>query len=65
MDLHPSIAALAATVEYGVSVGGTERRQLPDARCHATVIRGHPFDGILRASAAVGADLIVMGAHRK
>ncbi|WP_131233088.1 universal stress protein [Bradyrhizobium ottawaense] len=43
----------------------TERRQLPDARCHATVIRGHPFDGILRASAAVGADLIVMGAHRK
>ena len=39
--------------------------ELPDARCHATVIRGHPFDGILRASAAVGADLIVMGAHRK
>jgi nucleotide-binding universal stress UspA family protein len=39
--------------------------ELPDERCHATVIRGHPFDGILRASAAVDADLIVMGAHRK
>ncbi|MDX3968336.1 MAG: universal stress protein [Bradyrhizobium sp.] len=39
--------------------------ELPDERCHATVIRGHPFDGILRASAAVNADLIVMGAHRK
>lgn len=39
--------------------------ELHDARCHPTVIRGHPFDGILRASAAVGADLIVMGTHRK
>jgi len=39
--------------------------ELPDARCHATVIRGQPFDGILRTSAAMGADLIVMGAHRK
>ena len=39
--------------------------ELHDERCHPIVIRGHPFDGILRASAAVGADLIVMGAHRK
>ncbi|RXH00316.1 universal stress protein [Bradyrhizobium vignae] len=39
--------------------------ELHDARCHPIVITGHPFDGILRASAAVGADLIVMGAHRK
>ena len=29
------------------------------------VVTGDPFDGILRASAAVNADLIVMGAHRK
>lgn len=39
--------------------------ELHDARCHPTVVRGHPFDGILRAAAATGADLIVMGAHRK
>jgi nucleotide-binding universal stress UspA family protein len=29
------------------------------------VVTGDPFDGILRASAAVNADLIVMGTHRK
>lgn len=39
--------------------------ELNEARCHPTVVRGHPFDGILRAAAATGADLIVMGAHRK
>src|SRR4051794_30515881 len=39
--------------------------ELPDERCSATVIRGHPFDGILRTAAAVDADLVVMGAHRK
>lgn len=39
--------------------------ELHDARCHPMVVKGHPSDGILRASAAVGADLIVMGAHRK
>ncbi|MDA9445256.1 MULTISPECIES: universal stress protein [unclassified Bradyrhizobium] len=39
--------------------------ELHDARCYPTVVKGHPFDGILRAAAAVGADLIVMGGHRK
>ena len=31
----------------------------------ALVVEGDPFDGILRAAASTGADLIVMGAHRK
>jgi len=39
--------------------------ELHDARCHPTVVRGHPFDGILRAATSTGAELIVMGAHRK
>ncbi|WP_249155732.1 universal stress protein [Bradyrhizobium ottawaense] len=28
--------------------------ELHDARCYPTVVKGHPFDGILRAAAAVG-----------
>ena len=31
----------------------------------ALVVEGDPFDGILRAAASTGADLVVMGAHRK
>jgi universal stress protein E len=31
----------------------------------ALVVAGDPFDGILRAAESTGADLIVMGAHRK
>jgi nucleotide-binding universal stress UspA family protein len=34
-------------------------------RPRALVIAGDPFDGILRAAESTGADLIVMGAHRK
>src|SRR5688572_16149575 len=35
------------------------------ARCRPMVVAGNPFDGILRSAASIGADLIVMGAHRK
>ena len=31
----------------------------------STVVKGYPFDGILRAAEADGADLVVMGSHRK
>lgn len=39
--------------------------ELRDVSCYPTVIKGHPVDGISRAAAAAGADLVVMGAHRK
>jgi nucleotide-binding universal stress UspA family protein len=39
--------------------------ELRGVSCHPMVIAGDPFDGILRAAAAVGADLVVMGSHRK
>jgi universal stress protein E len=39
--------------------------ELHDVRCHPTVVKGYAFDGILRTAAAVGADLVVMGAHRR
>ncbi|WP_262297857.1 universal stress protein [Microvirga sesbaniae] len=39
-----------------------ELRGLPS---RPLVVAGDPFDGILRAAASTGADLIVMGAHRK
>jgi nucleotide-binding universal stress UspA family protein len=38
---------------------------LQGLRPRALVIAGDPFDGILRAAASAGADLVVMGAHRK
>jgi nucleotide-binding universal stress UspA family protein len=39
--------------------------ELRDIRVRPFVVRGDPFDGILRAAADVNADLIVMGSHRK
>jgi nucleotide-binding universal stress UspA family protein len=39
--------------------------QLQGVACHPLVVEGDPFEGILRAAAASGADLLVMGAHRK
>jgi universal stress protein E len=39
-----------------------ELRGLPS---RALVVAGDPFDGILRAATSTGADLVVMGAHRK
>jgi nucleotide-binding universal stress UspA family protein len=39
--------------------------ELRGLRPRALVVGGDPFDGILRAAASTGADLIVMGAHRK
>jgi nucleotide-binding universal stress UspA family protein len=39
--------------------------ELQGLRCRAVVVRGEPFDGILRTAASVAADLFVMGAHRK
>ena len=39
--------------------------ELHGLRPRALVVEGDPFDGILRAAASTGADLIVMGAHRK
>lgn len=39
--------------------------ELGDIKTSPLVVAGDPFDGILRTSASVKADLIVMGAHRK
>jgi universal stress protein E len=39
--------------------------ELRGLRPRALVVAGDPFDGILRAAASTGADLVVMGAHRK
>lgn len=39
--------------------------ELRDVQPRPMVVTGDPFDGILRAAAEVGADLIVMGTHRK
>jgi nucleotide-binding universal stress UspA family protein len=39
--------------------------ELAGLACRPVVVEGDPFAGILRAAASVGADLLVMGAHRK
>jgi len=39
--------------------------ELRAVQCRPMVVLGDPFDGILRTAAEVGADLVVMGAHRK
>jgi universal stress protein E len=39
--------------------------EMSAARSRPMVVAGNPFDGILRSAASIGADLIVMGAHRK
>jgi universal stress protein E len=39
--------------------------ELAGVECRPMVVSGNPFDGILRTAAAIEADLIVMGAHRK
>lgn len=39
--------------------------ELRAAWCRSMVVAGNPFDGILRSADSIGADLIVMGAHRK
>jgi universal stress protein E len=39
--------------------------ELQNIHCYPIVVKGQPFDGILRTAAAVDADLVVMGAHRK
>jgi nucleotide-binding universal stress UspA family protein len=39
--------------------------ELADSNARAVVVAGDAFDGILRTATTMGADLIVMGAHRK
>lgn len=39
--------------------------ELQGMQVHPKVVTGDPFDGILRAATEAGADLIVMGSHRK
>lgn len=39
--------------------------ELKDVQARPLVVTGDPFDGILRAAAEAGVDLIVMGSHRK
>jgi universal stress protein E len=39
--------------------------ELQGVRSQPSVVTGDPFDGILRTATEVGADLIVMGSHRK
>jgi nucleotide-binding universal stress UspA family protein len=39
--------------------------ELQGVACRPLVVGGDPFDGILRTARSIGADLIVLGAHRK
>jgi universal stress protein E len=39
--------------------------ELRAVQCRPMIIGGNPFDGILVSARSIGADLIVMGAHRK
>jgi nucleotide-binding universal stress UspA family protein len=39
--------------------------ELAESKARAVAVAGDAFDGILRTAATLGADLIVMGAHRK
>ena len=43
----------------------TAMPELRAVQCRSMVVTGDPFDGILRAAAAIEAELVVMGAHRK
>jgi len=43
----------------------TSMPELQGVQARAMAVTGDPFDGILRAATEVGADLIVMGTHRK
>lgn len=65
-DQPPDLVALErreAERILGEQIGAVaELRGLPS---RAMVVESDPFDGILRAAASTGADLIVMGAHRK
>ena len=65
-DQPPELVALEtreAERILGEQIGAmAELHGLPS---HALVVEGDPFDGILRAAASTGADLVVMGAHRK
>jgi nucleotide-binding universal stress UspA family protein len=65
-DQPPELVALErreAERILGEQIGAVaELRDLPS---HALVVEGDPFDGILRAAASTGADLVVMGTHRK
>jgi universal stress protein E len=65
-DQPPELVALErreAERILGEQIGAMA--ELRGLRPHALVVEGDPFDGILRAAASTGADLIVMGAHRK
>jgi nucleotide-binding universal stress UspA family protein len=39
--------------------------ELRGTKCQPTVVTGDPFAEILRVAAAVGADFLVLGSHRK
>lgn len=39
--------------------------ELRGVQCLPKVVTGDPFDGILQVAEAIGADLVVMGSHRK
>ena len=65
-DQPPDLVALEtreADRILGEQIGAMA--ELQGLRPRSLVIAGDPFDGILRAAASTGADLVVMGAHRK
>jgi nucleotide-binding universal stress UspA family protein len=65
-DQPPDLVALEtreAERILGEQIGAMA--ELQGLRPRSLVIAGDPFDGVLRAAASAGADLIVMGAHRK
>lgn len=50
--------------QYLAELGGT-LAELQGLSYQSAVVTGEPFDGILRTAKSTGADLVVMGAHRK
>jgi len=65
-DLPPDLVALErreAERILGEQIGAMA--ELRGLQPRALVIAGDPFDGILRAAESMGADLVVMGTHRK
>ncbi|GEO13661.1 universal stress protein [Microvirga aerophila] len=66
-DDQPSDLVALESREAG-RILGEQTGAIPELcglRSRALVVEGDPFDGIVRAAASTGADLVVMGAHRK
>lgn len=59
------VAAECDLAETALADAIREHAYLSDLRCSPLVVRGTPFDGIVRAAQQMGADLCVIGSHRR